>query len=98
MGADIRLRRLSDYVRREANLQVVCTCGHVSVLDTEKLRRWFFCHGWYDALEVVAVHLRCSACRGRPIRLRPTPDSPTGPDWGPRHEKEWKNLVKRLRD
>ena len=84
MGANIRLRRLSDYVRRDANLQVACTCGHVSVLDADKLRRWFFCHGWNDALEVVGAHLRCSTCRGRQTRLSPTPDSPTGLGWGPR--------------
>lgn len=81
MGANPRFDRLSDFAARRANLRAECLCGHKGVLDAIKLRRWFFCHRWNDALEVVGMHLYCSICRGRPIRLRPTPAKPDRPEW-----------------
>lgn len=51
------------------------------VIDTAKLRPWFFCHRWNDALEAVGVRLYCSRCRGRPVSLRPTPAEPDRPEW-----------------
>lgn len=97
MGANTRFDRLGDFERHKANLRAECGCGHKGVLDAAKLRRWFFCHRWNDALEVVASHLRCSVYLGRPARLRPTPNRPDRPEWMAL-EHDWKRLVKRLRD
>lgn len=97
MSANVRLRRLWDLGARNANLRVECTCGHKGVLDAVKLRRWFYCHLWNDALEAVGMHLYCSICLGRPIRLRPTLELPDRPQWMAL-EHEWRDLVRRLRD
>ena len=97
MGANTRLDRLSDYERHRANVLVVCGCGHRGVLDAGKLRRWFFCHRWNDAIEVLGAHLRCSVCLGRPAMIRATNDRPDRPGWMAL-EGDWKRLVKRLRD
>lgn len=97
MGANVRLRQLSDLVRHQANLRAECLCGHTGVLDAAKLRRWFFCHRWNDALEAVGAHLYCSVCRGRPVTLHPTPAAPDRPEWMGR-EHDWRDLVRRLRD
>lgn len=96
MGANVRFRCLSDFGAHRANLRAECLCGHKGVLDAIKLRRWFYCHRWNDALEVVGTHLRCSVCLGRPIRLRPTPEKPDRPEWMAL-EHDWKDLVRRLR-
>lgn len=97
MGANIRLGQLSDYERHGANVLVECWCGHKGVLDAQKLRRWYFCHRWNDAVEVLGAHLRCSVCLSRPARIRATADKPDRPDWM-RYEHQWARLVKRLRD
>ena len=97
MGANTRLDRLSDYQRHSANVLVVCGCGHRGMLDTGKLRRWFFCHRWNDAIEVLGAHLRCSMCLGRPVRIRATPERPDRPEWMAL-DGDWKRLVRRLRD
>lgn len=97
MGANTRFDRLSDFVRHRANVLVVCRCGHRGVLDAGRLRRWYFCHRWPDAVEVLGMHLRCSVCLGRPMRLRPTPAKPDRPEWMAT-ERDWERLVKRLRN
>lgn len=59
MGANIRLRNLSDIVRLKANLRVECrSCDHVGLLDAVKVSRWFHCHGWNDAIEVACLRCR----------------------------------------
>ncbi len=97
MGS-IRLDRLTDYNRHSANIKASCTCGHIGIVDGQKLRRWFYCHGWNDAIENVARRLYCSVCLGRPIKIRATTERPVGPEWGPRYEHDWKDLVRRLRN
>jgi len=98
VSANTRFDVLADLPRRKANLQATCGCGHVGVVDAEKLMRWFFVQRWPSALAVVGMHLRCSLCRGRPIKLRPTLAKPSGPEWGPRTDADWKRVVQRLRD
>ena len=97
MGANTRHDRLSDYERHRANVLVVCGCGHRGVLDAGKLRRWFFCHCWNDAIEVLGAHLRCSVCLGRPARIGITKERPDRPEWMAL-DGDWKRLVQRLRD
>lgn len=98
MGANIRLDTLGDYERHRANILVQCrACPNRSVLDTTKVRRWFYCHRWNEALEVVGLHLRCRVCRGKPGRIRATLDRPTHPEWMAL-ESDWGRLVKQLRN
>ena len=97
MGANTRFDRLSDFERHKANVRVECICGHRGILDAAKLQRWFFCHRWNDAVEVVGGHLRCSVCLGRLARIRPTVERPDRPGWM-MLEHDWKRLIQRLRD
>ena len=98
VGANVKLDKLSDYVRHSANLLVECgTCPNSGVLDAVKLDRYFFCFQWNPALETVGAHLRCKRCRGRPGRIRPTTEPPDRPNWM-QYEYEWGRLVKRLRN
>jgi len=96
MGS-VRLRTLEDYCRHHANVMCECTCGHVGVIEIFKLRRWFFCHRWNDAIENVYGRVYCSVCRGRPRLVRACQKPPTGPPWGPQYEDDWRRLVRRLR-
>ncbi len=98
MGANLRLPTLSDYCHHRANLLVECrACPHRGVLDAAKLARWFHCHHWNMAIEVVGCHLYCRVCRGRPGSIRPTEAPPDRPDWM-RYEYEWGRLIRRLRN
>lgn len=97
MSANISLKNLGDYVRRKANLFIICGCGHSAVLDAEKLNRWFLCHNWNTAADAVGARLRCLRCKGRPDRFAATPRKPDRPNWMS-SEDDWKRLVRRLRD
>ena len=96
MSANVTLRTLGDYVKRKANLFIICDCGHSAVVDAEKLNRWYLCHNWNTNMEVVGGHLRCTRCKGRPDRFAPTPRRPDRPNWMS-SEDDWKRLVRRLR-
>jgi hypothetical protein len=96
VGANITWRTISDYGRRDANMEVRCRCGNKGVLDARKVDRWFMLHGWNTALEVVPQHLRCRFCRKRPIKISPTPAIPDRPEWM-RDERKWKELARRQR-
>lgn len=94
---DLPFSRLEDFRVRAMNLRVECgNCGHVGVLDGQKLWRWFVLHRWKSTLDRIGEHMRCSVCKRRPTGFAPTQDAPTH-DFGPADEREWKALVRRLR-
>ena len=79
------------------NLRVECaSCGHIGVVDGMKLWRWFAIHRWTETLAKVSDHMRCSVCKRRPSKLEPT-TAPPSIEFGPRSEREWQAVVKRLR-
>nr|WP_231708377.1 hypothetical protein [Sphingomonas populi] len=79
------------------NLSVECgSCGHQGVVDGPKLWRWFAVHRWNGSIERVGQHLRCSVCKRRPSKLEATQAQPSV-EFGPRSEREWQAVVKRLR-
>lgn len=96
-AANVRFRCLSGFASHRANLQAECLCGHKGVLDAVKLRRWFFCHRWNDAL---------GGGRLPPLLLNlPWPVDPAaayagkpGPARVMALEHDWKELMRRLRD
>lgn len=96
MGANFRPETLAELVGR-GNVAVRCACGHRAVIDGPKLSRYFMAHIWDGRLHMVQDRLRCTRCRGKRVRLGLTFDLPTGPEWGPCSEREWKELVCRLR-
>ncbi len=75
---------------------VICRCGHRGVLEGRKLARYYLVHMWDGRLHMVGDHLRCTRCRARSPSIRLTADAPTS-DFGPRDERGWKLLVRRLR-
>ena len=96
MGANVRLRTLSDCIRHKANLKVDCACGNKQVLCSTALWRVCMIRPWNEHLEGFGVHLRCSRCKGTPERIGPTMQSPTV-KFGPQSEYEWKRLMRRAR-
>lgn len=96
MGANTRLRTLSDLCRHGFNLATRCQCGHASVIDAEAFHRLCMARCWNNNLEGLGVRLRCRACGGRPDGLRPT-KAPADTKVGPATETGWKRLVRRLR-
>jgi len=98
MGANIKWDDLRAFIRHQANMLVDCaSCDHFGILDTVKLNRYFFCHGWQTTIASVRRHLYCSCCRGKPNRIRPTPNPPDRPEWM-MYEYQWRELVRRLRN
>lgn len=97
MSANTKIENLSDYFRVARNLEVRCGCGHRSVVDGEKLARWFFIHLWDTRKHLIRDHLRCTRCGNRPSEIRPASNAPTAPDRFPRDEAAWKRAVARLR-
>ncbi|KTT72606.1 hypothetical protein [Sphingomonas endophytica] len=95
MSANFRLETLMDLSGR-GNAAVVCRCGHAGVIDGKKLWRYFLAHAWDTRLHMAGDHLRCTRCRARQPRIRLTSQKPTT-DFGPRDDREWKELVRRLR-
>lgn len=95
MGHNHKIENLSDYFRVARNLEVRCGCGHRSVVDGEKLSRWFFIHMWDTRKHRIREHLRCSRCGQRPESIRPASNAPTAPDRFPKDEAAWKRKVAR---
>jgi hypothetical protein len=100
VGANIKLERLSDVTRRGWNLGVQCECGHVAIVDAQRMERWYMCHRWDTRWHLLRDHLYCLSCRRcpAPVRLRPSAQQPTAPNRFPRTEEQWARLVKGLRD
>jgi len=96
MGANVRFRTLSDYIRQKANVRAKCRCGHVGIVDAVKFKRWVDAHRYNEWLEVCGGCLKCSQCKHRAIGIKPTPEAPTNPAWM-ESEDQWVRLVKRLR-
>jgi hypothetical protein len=97
MGANFRVETINDIATR-GNIAAVCGgCGRTGVVDGPKAVRYFFCWGWDKHVARAARHFRCIECGGNPWRLGLTHDLPSGPEWGPRTEDDWRRLVKRMR-
>jgi hypothetical protein len=101
VGANIRLDSFSDYEREKANLKVLCgTCQHFGILHTERVHRFFRCHGWNTSyLRASCSRFRCIVCHGRAGMIRPVPLSIplTNPHWF-EYDYQFAALVKRLRN
>lgn len=97
MGANRKIETLTDLTRYDSNVRAVCRCGRKGVIDGRKLSRYFFVRRWDTRVHMVGGHLRCSNCGARPVQIGFCHDKPTGPEWGPRDERDWKRLVARLR-
>jgi hypothetical protein len=100
VGANFRFDTLSDFERQNANLKVWCrACDHFGILHTGRVRRWFRCHGWNEAIEGLGRHMRCSVCHGRPGKIAPIhlTEPLTFPKWM-EFEFQWGNKVKQLRN
>lgn len=98
MAANTRLDSLSDLVKHEANLLVLCGCGRAHVLDTSRLARNVMLRSSNNQLQALRTRLRCGACGRRPSHLKATPEKPTLADPFPRDERGWELLRRRLRD
>lgn len=96
MGANFKYESLGELAGK-FNLAVRCRCGHLGVLDSQKLTRLFFVKRWDSRKSAIGAHLRCSRCGARPIRWGITARLPAGPEWGPRDEQAWQRLIRRLR-
>lgn len=97
VSANTRTETLADMAKHAKAVAAQCDCGHVGIVDLQKLLRLFWVRRWDTRVHMAVDHLRCTACGARPYRLRMTHQLPTGPDWGPRTEEDWKRLVARLR-
>jgi hypothetical protein len=60
MGANVRFRSPSDYIRQKANVRAKCHCGHVGVVDAEKFKRWVDAHRYNDWLEMCGGYLNAA--------------------------------------
>ncbi|SOB86753.1 hypothetical protein SAMN06297144_1862 [Sphingomonas guangdongensis] len=97
MSANTRIDSLWDVTRIGSNLAVFCDCGHSSIVDAKRCARWYGVHRFDIRWHVLARHLRCTKCRGRPSHLRVTHQLPTAPDRFPKTEDQWNALIKRQR-
>lgn len=95
MSSNFRAETLLELTAR-GNVAVICRCGHRGVLEGRKLARYYLVHMWDGRLHMVGDHLRCTRCRAQSPSIRLTADAPTS-DFGPRDERGWKLLVRRLR-
>ncbi len=95
MSSNFRAETLLELTAR-GNVAVTCCCGHRGVLEGRKLARYYLVHMWDGRLHMVGDRLRCTRCRARSPSIRLTADEPTS-DFGPRDERGWKQLVRRLR-
>lgn len=96
MSANFRPETLSDLVRRGGNVSAKCGCGHRGVLDGKQLPRFFAVRLWNGRMHMIGDRLRCTRCGARQPRIGLTGDAPTS-TFGPRDERGWKQLVRRLR-
>jgi hypothetical protein len=97
MGANLKIETLLDLAKHGLNVDVLCWCGHRSIVDGAQLRRWYMCHR-HDLRWIAAgEHLFCSRCWARPQWFGLSKRPPTAPDRFPRNEAEWSQLVRRLR-
>lgn len=96
MSANSRLDSLSDLIKHQANLMLLCGCGRVHVFDARRFNRYALLGGWNTQLGALGIHLKCGGCGKRP-KLKATPEPPTPADPFPRTEAEWKRLHRRLR-
>ncbi|GFE76491.1 hypothetical protein NTCA1_41400 [Novosphingobium sp. TCA1] len=97
MGANISLKDLTEFARRDANLLVICSnCDHKGVLDAAKVCRYYLCRGWNTTTSIAHLHLRCQVCGRRPTQIRPTPDKPDRPQWMA-YQTDWTQLTRKLR-
>lgn len=72
-----RVRSLNCIVRHGANLEARCRCGREAVFDGRRLYNRFMRMGWPRGIELVARHLRCTACGRRGPDIRPTLAEPS---------------------
>lgn len=69
MGANVKIERLSDVVRKGWQLGVRCPCGHKATLDARALLRLYDQRGWDTRIAFVHEHLPCSRCGRRVARV-----------------------------
>src|SRR3546814_15201075 len=93
----MRFESLEDIRRQTTNVAATCAfCGHRGIVDGAFLWRWFALHRWNSRPENIIEHMRCSVCRRRPSLMEATDEAPTV-SFGPRDEREWQQVVARLR-
>jgi hypothetical protein len=67
-----RFDTIFDFQRHDFAVEVVCSCGHVGVLDANALVETFARKRWpMNSLATARRHLRCSKCGERPERIGP---------------------------
>jgi hypothetical protein len=98
VSANHRYETLTEMVDGGRNVAAICDgCGHRGVVSGRKLARFFWVRRWDGRKHLIPGRLRCSRCGARPAHLWPVYAKPTGPEWGPRSEADWKRLVARVR-
>src|SRR3546814_10955497 len=91
---------LSDFMDLGANIRATCTsrpCGHSRVLRAHTLYRLAALKGWQKTLGSMAMRMRCTVCGHRGASLKGTIEPPDPIQPGPKTERDWKLLQRRLR-
>src|SRR3546814_3554096 len=81
-------------------IRATCTsrpCGHSRVLRAHTLYRLAALKGWQKTLGSMAMRMRCTVCGHRGASLKGTIEPPDPIQPGPKTERDWKLLQRRLR-